>query len=108
MPWASLCEISEVVDGQAKYAEIDGFKLAVFRQGESVFVMDDTCPHAKASMSNGWIDRGCAVCPAHAWAFRLTDGSLRDAPGVMLRTYPARLKPLADGRVLVQANLPGY
>jgi nitrite reductase/ring-hydroxylating ferredoxin subunit len=108
MPWASLCELDEILDGEAKYAEVDGFKLAVFRQGTKVFVLDDTCPHAKASMSNGWIDRGCAVCPAHAWAFKLEDGSLRDAPGTVLRTYPARLKTLPDGRVLVQADLPGY
>lgn len=106
MGWASLCQLDELVPGEGHLAEVDGFKLAVFLDGGQVYVLDNECPHAKGSLGHGHVDRGCAVCPLHAWAFRLTDGSMRDNPGVRIRTYPTRLKTLPDGRVLVQAELP--
>lgn len=108
MPWATLCEVAEIKTGEGYYAEIDGFKLAVYLDDGHVFAIDDECPHAKGSLGRGWLDRGCAVCPLHAWAFHLHDGSMRGVPGVKVRTYPTRLKTLADGRVLVQAELPGF
>lgn len=106
MAWATLCELDELTPGEGFLSEIDGFRLAVFLDGGEVYVLDDVCPHAKGSLGSGWVDRGCAVCPLHSWAFRLTDGTMRDAPGVAVRTYPVRLKTLGDGRVMVQADLP--
>ena len=76
--------------------------------GGQAYAMDNACPHAGGSMSAGWVHDGCAVCPWHAWPFKLDSGELRDAPGVKIRTYPVRvLKP--DGKpALVQADLPAY
>lgn len=108
MPWASVCELHELSEGEGKYVEIDGFKLAVFLDGGKAYVTDDECPHARGSLAAGWIDRGCAVCPLHGWAFGVTDGAMRGAPGVKIRVYPVREKTLTDGRVMVQAELPGY
>jgi nitrite reductase/ring-hydroxylating ferredoxin subunit len=52
------------------------------------------------------IEDGCCVCPWHGWAFRLDSGELRDAPGVMIRTYPTRLLHRDGHPTLVQADLP--
>lgn len=108
MPWTSLCELSELNPPEGHYVEIDGFKIAVYLDAGEVYALDDECPHARGSLGRGWADRGCAVCPLHAWAFDLKDGGMRGSPGVKVRTYPTRLKTLADGRVLVQAELPGF
>jgi nitrite reductase/ring-hydroxylating ferredoxin subunit len=109
MPWASLCELSELSPGEGKYVSLDGFHLAVFLDPDTrtPHVIDDLCPHAGGSLSSGWVDKGCAVCPLHAWAFRLSDGSMRDSPGVKIHAYKTRTRELPDGRVLVQADLPG-
>ena len=71
MSWTSLCEISELREGKGHYVEIDGFQLAVFLYGESVYVMDNYCPHAGGNLAAGFVQDGCAVCPWHYWPFRL-------------------------------------
>lgn len=105
MPFVTLCEISELTPERGKYVEIDGFKLGVFLHGENVYVMDDYCPHAGASLAGGAVVDGCAVCPKHQWSFALENGQLRGAPGVEVRTYKTRIVQ-HEGRSLVQADLP--
>ena len=105
MSWTSLCELSELTEGQGKYVEIDGFQLAVFLDKGSVHVMDNSCPHAGGNLAGGHVDDGCAVCPWHYWAFRLDNGQLRDMPGVNVPTYTTRLFDF-NGKHFVQADLP--
>jgi len=110
MAWTSLCDVDELIPDQGKYVEIDGFQLAVFLHGGKVFVMDNLCPHAGGSMAGGWVEDGCAVCPWHAWAFKLDTGELHDGGafggGVMIRTYPVRMFSREGKPDLVQADLP--
>ena len=109
MAWTSLCDLPELEEGVGKYAEVGGFQLAVFRQGEQVYVIDNNCPHAGGNLAGGFVEDGCAVCPWHYWAFRLDNGQLRDSPGVTISTYPTRLFDPGEGRAkLVQADLPIY
>lgn len=105
MSWISLCELTELTEGEGKYVEIDGFQLAVFLDGGKVYVIDNCCPHAGGNLAGGHIADGCAVCPWHYWAFRLEDGQLRDMPGVNVTTYATRLFGHA-GKQFVQADLP--
>ena len=106
MSWTSLCQLDELTENAGRHVDIDGFQLAVFLSGGQVYVMDNTCPHAGAPMAAGWVENGCAVCPRHGWAFRLTDGELAGSPGFQIRTYPARLVPREGQGTLVQADLP--
>jgi nitrite reductase/ring-hydroxylating ferredoxin subunit len=108
MAWTSLCELRELSEGCGKYVEIGGFQLAVFLDAGRVHVMDNYCPHAGGNMAGGIVREGCAVCPWHDWAFRLDNGELRDSPGVSIMVYKTRLFQTADGRTLVQTDLPIY
>lgn len=105
-----MCDLDELTPGQGKYVEIGGFQLAVFLHDGKVYVLDNLCPHAGGSMAGGWVEDGCAVCPWHAWAFKLESGELHDegafGGGVMLRTYPTRIHTREGLAGLVQADLP--
>jgi nitrite reductase/ring-hydroxylating ferredoxin subunit len=107
MAWITLCSFDELTDGQGKYAEVDGFRLAVFRTGDQISVIDSTCPHAGANLANGTVEDGCAVCPWHAWAFDLGTGQLRESPGVAVTKYATR-RHAHGGKDFVQAELPTY
>ena len=108
MGWVSLCTWDELADDRGKPVEIDGFHLAVYRLGpDATSVIDSTCPHAGANLTEGTVDEGCAVCPWHFWMFDLRTGGLRDSPGVAVTRYPSRLLDF-DGKRLVQADLPTF
>ena len=106
MSWTSLCDLDELEPGRGKYVEIGGFQLAVFLDAGEVYDMDNTCPHAGGAMASGWVEEGCAVCPWHAWAFRLDNGQLRDMPGVNITTYKTRKLEREGKPTIVQADLP--
>jgi nitrite reductase/ring-hydroxylating ferredoxin subunit len=108
MSWTSLCDLSELQENQGKYVEIGGFQLAVFLSQNKVYVLDNFCPHAGGNLAGGIVEDGCAICPWHAWPFRLDNGELRDSPGVNVKTYQTRLLERPDHATLVQADLPIY
>ena len=94
-----MCELNELTEGEGRAVEESGFRLAVFLHGGEVRIIDDECPHARASLGSGYIDRGCAVCPLHGWAFDLGSGEMRGSPGVKVlrskRLSTARLESTA-------------
>ncbi len=108
MAWTSLCELNELKEDEGKYVEIGGFKLALFLHAGNVYVLDNYCPHAGGNLAAGWVHDGCAVCPWHAWPFRLDNGELRDTPGVKVTTYKTRVYRVEGKPELVQAELPMY
>ena len=103
MPWASLCDLEELIEGRGHPIEIDGYRLAVFLHGGKPYVVGDECPHAGAPMAGGWIDGDCVVCPRHCWQFDLATGKLPGGAEGLL-TYPVRLHEF-NGRTIVQADL---
>lgn len=48
--------------------------IAVFRDGEDYFALDDMCTHQEALLSRGWVEGHEVVCPLHLARFRLSDG----------------------------------
>lgn len=108
MSWTSLCDLEELAEGAGKYVEIGGFHLAVFLHGGQTYVLDNTCPHAGASLAPGTIEDGCVVCPRHSWPFRLDNGQLRGSPGVAITSYKTRVIHREGRPAIVQADLPIY
>jgi nitrite reductase (NADH) small subunit len=108
MSWVSLCQLDELKEDEGRFVQIDGFQLAVFLHEGHVYAVDNTCPHAGGSLSGGYIENGCVVCPWHHWAYRLESGELSDRPLVKIRTYETRLLEREGRATLVQANLPMY
>ena len=106
MAWVTLCELAELTDGAGKPVDVDGHRLAVFLDGAAPAALDAACPHAGISLAGGTVEDGCAVCPAHFWAFDLATGVLRDSAAVSVRRYDTRLLDHA-GKRFVQADLPG-
>ncbi|MCE9553243.1 MAG: Rieske (2Fe-2S) protein [Planctomycetes bacterium] len=106
MPWTTLCNLTDLEEGQGKYVEIDGFRLAVFLHEAKVYVIDNECPHAGGSLAAGPVIDGCAVCPWHGWPFHLATGYKKGTEGFAVAAYQARIVPKGEDRKLVQANLP--
>ncbi len=107
MAWTNLCELDELKPGKGKFVQAQGLQLAVFLDQGTVHVVDNHCPHAGGSLSGGYLEDNCVVCPWHHWGFRLDDGRLRDTPRVKIAVYKVRLLPREGQSTLVQADLPG-
>jgi 3-phenylpropionate/trans-cinnamate dioxygenase ferredoxin subunit len=93
----------ELEDGEMRTirAEATGWSdaITVFRDGEDYYALDDTCPHEKASLGEGWLEDGEIECPLHQSRFSLKSGTVTCAPATRdARTHKVEV---VDGRVLL-------
>lgn len=84
-----LARIEDIPEGRGLLVTSPtGEKLALFKEGEDVFAIQDACPHKGASLAEGTVDEGVVTCPLHAWEFCLNDGHCLTYPGRNVRRYP--------------------
>ena len=92
MSWKKVCTKDQISDQSA--LKIKGQNpIAVFRVGDEFFATDDTCTHAKFSLSEGYIEGDEVVCALHEARFCLRTGRVLSPPAtVPLRTYPVKIE----------------
>lgn len=75
-----VCAVSELSTEKGYRVSFLSPPLAVFlTEDGTVHVLDDSCTHQNAALSDGWVD-GCIVeCPLHMSRFDLRTGAV-DAP----------------------------
>jgi 3-phenylpropionate/trans-cinnamate dioxygenase ferredoxin component len=66
---------------------IAGRSIALFNVSGELFAIDDSCPHAGASLANGLVSGRTVQCRAHGLRFDMTTGCMTP-PGLRVRTYP--------------------
>jgi nitrite reductase (NADH) small subunit len=96
-----ICSTQEFNDGDCMLVTVDDRDVAIFKQGDQYYAIDDRCPHAGASLSSGHVENGIVTCPWHAWRFRLSDGAWADNPRVKTNCYKVTVE---NDQVLVHPN----
>lgn len=107
-----LCQLDDIADGKSRgFAGPDGSFIGLFavRQGESVHVFVNSCPHVGVPLDmlpDRFLDGAgrMIVCAVHGAYFRMTDGFCVSGPcaGDSLEKVPARID--AAGTVWIPAD----
>jgi nitrite reductase/ring-hydroxylating ferredoxin subunit/uncharacterized membrane protein len=72
----------DVPEGGPTKVKAGANALILFRTGESVLALHETCAHAGGPLSEGTIVDGCIQCPWHGSRFRLADGHVARGPAM--------------------------
>ena len=101
MPFVKVCGVDELKSGEAlRFAA--SCPLALFRVGDQFYATDDTCTHAAASLSDGYIEGDVVECPFHSATFCVRTGEALSLPASEpLKTYPVKVE---DGSVFVDVE----
>jgi 3-phenylpropionate/trans-cinnamate dioxygenase ferredoxin subunit len=78
--FVKACSLSDVADGTALRVEVDGLDVAIVRQGDDVYAIEDECSHAETTLSDGILDGYTITCPLHMAQFDVRDGRHLCAP----------------------------
>ncbi|WP_165778581.1 FAD-dependent oxidoreductase [Mesorhizobium wenxiniae] len=71
----------QMADGDIRRVSSAGLgDLALVRKGDRYFAVEDRCPHAEASLSEGFLEGDRIVCPLHFAEFNLVSGAASSAP----------------------------
>lgn len=88
--WVSVGKASEFEAGQGKSVVVGDRRVALFRDGNDYFAIDDTCPHQGASLGEGMFHDGRVICPWHSWIFEVRTGQCPRNSHEGVRSYPTR------------------
>ncbi len=91
MGWHTLEPASKLRPGEVRTFKIAGRHLAIGRNRDGYFAIDDTCPHANGSLGEGMVDGDCVLCPIHGYAYHVRSGEGMD-DGEEVAVYPTELE----------------
>ena len=104
MSFVRACSVAEVAPGVALRVEVDGLDVAIVRDGDDFYAIEDECSHAAVALSEGDLE-GCEIeCWMHGSRFDLRTGKPIGPPA----TEPVPIFPVqVDGTdVLIDIDSP--
>ena len=87
---------SDIPSGKMIMVSTDGKDILVTNVDGNYYVMDDTCTHAGASLSEGSLDGSTVTCPWH--------GSTWDCKTGKMIAFGVQLKDLSSYKVMVESD----
>lgn len=99
--WTDVLADADLPEGELRGVEVDGRPIVLARRGGTVHALADRCAHRGGSLAGGELKGECVVCPLHASAFRLDDGSVERGPSAYPQpVFDVRVE---DGRIAIKA-----
>lgn len=103
--WVDIGSLDAVPPRGARVVKTQIGCVAVFRTADdSVFAIDDRCPHKAGPLSQGIVHGSTVTCPLHNWVISLETGLAQGADEGRVRTFPLRVEA---GRILIDAAALG-
>ena len=97
--WIEIGDIDAVPRRGARVVKTARGDIAVFRTADdSVFALDDRCPHLGGPLSQGIVHGHSVTCPLHNWVIGLADGEAQGADAGCTRSIPVRVE---KGKILL-------
>ncbi len=91
--WVEIAKVGDIDDEEAIKVDVDGNQIALYFVEDEYYATDDCCTHAKASLSEGYIDGTTIECPLHQGVFCLKTGKCLQPPvDKDVLTYPIRVE----------------
>jgi len=89
--WYPACTTTELQEKPLALKML-GLRFAAFRDSDgNAHVVSDTCVHRGGSLSKGWVEKDCIVCPYHGWQYG-GDGKCTKIPTQKSGSPPGRAK----------------
>ena len=89
------CQASEIPPDGAVAVEVEGHKVCLVNANDEYFAIADTCTHAEASLSEGYlhVDECTVECLLHNAVFSLRTGEALEFPAEEpVRCYPMTIE----------------
>jgi 3-phenylpropionate/trans-cinnamate dioxygenase ferredoxin component len=101
MAFERACELSQVPDDEAVAVTVGAYDVAVARDGDEVFAVENQCSHAAVALSEGEVAGGTVECWLHGSCFDLRTGKPTHLPATEpVATFPVDVREGPDGPVV--------
>jgi 3-phenylpropionate/trans-cinnamate dioxygenase ferredoxin subunit len=98
MSFERACALADVPEDEALAVDLGSLAVAVARNGDEVFALQDLCSHAAVALSEGEVTDCTVECWLHGSRFDLRTGKPTGLPATEpVTTFPVELRQSADG-----------
>ena len=94
--------VTEVAVGRMRACKLGEREIVVCHTRDGVFAVDNTCSHALARMSEGYLKGTRITCPMHGATFDVRTGRVLGGPASL--PLPAYATRVVDGMVEVSLS----
>lgn len=102
MSFERACSLDEVPVDEAYAATVDRYEVAIARDGDEVFAVQNLCSHAAVELAEGEVSGGTIECWLHGSCFDLRTGKPTSFPATEpVATFPVEVR---DGDVYVDTT----
>jgi len=96
------CALAELRDDEALGVTVGAYDVAIARDGDEVFALQDLCSHAAVALSEGEVEDCTVECWLHGSRFDLRTGKPTGLPATEpVTTFPVEVR---DGDVFVDTE----
>jgi 3-phenylpropionate/trans-cinnamate dioxygenase ferredoxin component len=107
MAFEKAASLEEFRDGEAIGATVGDQDVAIARDGDELFAVEDICSHAAVALSEGDVEGGTVECWLHGSRFDLRTGKPTGLPATEpVATFPVEVRG-TDVYVDVSTTLNG-
>jgi nitrite reductase (NADH) small subunit/3-phenylpropionate/trans-cinnamate dioxygenase ferredoxin subunit len=89
--FSAVLRVDDLLDGQGRTVAVDAIGIAVFRNGEHFFAIDDACTHEDAPLGEGTVHGTTVACPYHDWVFDFRDGRCISYPDRQVGCFATKI-----------------
>ena len=99
MSFQRACALDEIADDEAFAVTLAGIDVAVARDGDDVYALQDLCSHQAVALTDGEVENCQIECFLHGSMFDLRSGKPTGPPATEpVSTFPVEVR---DGDVYV-------
>ena len=97
--WIDVGALDDIPRRGARVVRTRRGDVAVFRTAtNTIYAIDDHCPHRGGPLSQGIVHGSSVTCPLHNWVIDLATGEAEGADDGCVRTIACRI---GDGRIFL-------
>jgi 3-phenylpropionate/trans-cinnamate dioxygenase ferredoxin subunit len=98
MAFERACQAEEVAEDEALAVTLGALDIAIARNGDEFYAIENLCSHAAVALSEGEVE-GCQIeCWLHGSMFDLTTGKPTGLPATEpVATFPVEVRATPDG-----------
>ncbi len=90
--WFELCALDDIPLRGGRRIILDEKGVALFRtKDNSVYAIEDSCPHLGGRLSDGIVHDNCVTCPLHNLVIDLQTGVARSPEAQTVACYPVKV-----------------
>jgi nitrite reductase (NADH) small subunit/3-phenylpropionate/trans-cinnamate dioxygenase ferredoxin subunit len=87
-----VARLADVPPGTCRSVEVDGIGVAICNVGGTVYIIDNTCPHAGGPLGEGSLDGELIECPWHGWRYNVRTGERPENREITVSCFPVRVE----------------